>query len=104
MTRRRIGIVGVVAAAVLTWPVSTAQAGTEESAGSRPKLALIMADDMGKSLGAISLPAEGGSPTVESLKAYEMKSALNSVKGQARWPIKGHCSMDTERLTPIRRD
>jgi len=31
--------------------------------------------DMGKPLGAISLTAEGGSLTVESLKAYEMESA-----------------------------
>ena len=31
--------------------------------------------DMGKAIGTISLTAEGGSLTVESLKAYEMKSA-----------------------------
>jgi hypothetical protein len=31
--------------------------------------------DMGKPLGTISLTAEGGSLTVETLKAYEMKSA-----------------------------
>jgi fructan beta-fructosidase len=30
--------------------------------------------DMGKPLGSISLTAEGGSLSVESLKAYEMKS------------------------------
>jgi len=29
---------------------------------------------MGKPIGTISLTAEGGSLTVESLKAYEMKS------------------------------
>ena len=31
--------------------------------------------DMGKAVGTISLTAEGGSLTVESLKAYEMTSA-----------------------------
>jgi len=31
--------------------------------------------DMGKPLGTISLTAEGGSLTVESIKTYEMKSA-----------------------------
>jgi len=31
--------------------------------------------DMGKPIGAISLAAQGGSLTVESLKAYEMRSA-----------------------------
>ena len=31
--------------------------------------------DKGKAIGTISLTAEGGSMTVKSLKAYEMKSA-----------------------------
>jgi hypothetical protein len=31
--------------------------------------------DMGKPLGAVSLTAEGGSLTLESFEAYEMKSA-----------------------------
>ena len=33
--------------------------------------------DMGKPLGTISLSTQGGSLTVESLKAYEMTSAWN---------------------------
>ena len=37
-------------------------------------LALRYAIDKGKAIGTISLTAEGGSVTVESLKAYEMTS------------------------------